>query len=560
METIYQFKSNSRDYSKWEVSPKEPAQFDPIHSKLFTTDEFNVIEDGTVHTINSPIRNGVSIPGVLILHGNQTFGRSSNGRVLYRCIPHDKTLPMFLVPHDIKIGFQKLQVNKYILFRFSNWDNKHPMGVTVDTIGNVDDFQAFGNYQLWTRELVHSMSKFNKELNRKLKDISDSDIIQSICSDPRYKVEDHTDDYIFTIDPDGSIDLDDGFSIRQTDDTTVITIHIANVYACIDKLGLWEYMTPRVSTIYLPDDRKTMLPTSLSDRICSLLANTTRITFAMEVIVDKSTGQIRKDSIRFFNAIVQIGRNYRYEEKALRKNSNYKKLYEITRKLDTNITDSHDVVAYWMVYMNTMASKTLHASKIGVFRSVIIGEANEIPSITGDDETRRVLESWKNTHSTYQLFDESSDVRHMTLNVDSYVHITSPIRRLVDILNQICFHQVMNMNVSTDALTFLHKQFEKIDELNIDVKSIQRVQMDCYMLHSCIHNPYITDEQHSGVVFNQTIISDAKYRYTVYLNTVKRMYTLESTSLLDNYSTHMFKILLFDAENTGHRKMRITLI
>ena len=46
---------------------------------------------------------------------------------------------------------------------------------------------------------------------------------------------------------------------------------------------------------------------------------------------------------------------------------------------------------------------------------------------------------------------------------------------------------------------------------------------------------------------------------TVYLNTVKRMYMLDSTSLLDNYSNHMFKILLFDAENTGHRKMRIVI-
>ena len=99
-------------------------------------------------------------------------------------------------------------------------------------------------------------------------------------------MEDQSDEYVFTIDPDGSVDLDDGFSIRQNDDTTVITIHIANVYTCLDYLGLWEHMTPRVSTIYLPDDRKTMLPTALSDRICSLLEKTKRITFAMEVVVD----------------------------------------------------------------------------------------------------------------------------------------------------------------------------------------------------------------------------------------------------------------------------------
>ena len=239
----------------------------------------------------------------------------------------------------------------------------------------------------------------------------------------------------------------------------------------------------------------------------------------------------------------------------------YKTLTNITRKLDTNITDSHDVVAFWMVYMNTAAAKALYESKTGVFRSVIAGEAiNNIPSNTGNDETRRVLESWKNTHSTYQLFDESSDVRHMTLNVDSYVHITSPIRRTVDILNQICFHKdIMKATLSESALTFLHRHFENIEGLNNDVKSIQRVQMDCDMLYSCIHNPDITENQHSGIVFNRTVISDTKYRYTVYLNTVKRMYMLDSDRLLDEYSNHMFKILLFDAENTGHRKMRIVI-
>jgi len=560
MVTIYQFQSLSRDYDDINVTPNISVNIDPILNKLFSGDEFSVSEQtNQIDILKSSIRENQSIPGVLILQGNQTFGRSANNRVLYKCIPYDKTFPIFLVPYDVKIGFQKSQINKYILFRFSNWDGKHPCGIITETIGQVDCFQSFCTYQLWTRDLVHSMTNLNKEVNRKIKGVSDSEIIQSICSDPRYKVEDHTDDYVFTIDPDGSVDLDDGFSIRKLDDVTIVTVHIANVFACIDKLGIWDSMTPRVSTIYLPNERKTMLPIALSDRICSLLEKTKRVTFSMEVIVDNSTGKIRNESVRFFNAIVQISRNFRYEEKALRKNPNYKLLNELTCKLDTSISDSHDVVAYWMVYMNSISAKVLYESKTGVFRSVLAGEANKIPSIDGNDETRRVLESWKNTHSTYQLFDESSDVRHMTLNVDSYVHITSPIRRVVDILNQICFHQVMNMDVSTDALTFLHKSLENIETLNADVKSIQRIQMDCDMLYSCIHNPDITNEKHSGVVFNRTLISDEKYRYTVYLNTVKRMYILDSTDIFENYSTHMFKILLFDSENTGHRKMRIVI-
>lgn len=556
MNSTYYFQSISRTYNEFSITPMLLEPIDPIQNKLFSGDEFTYSEGATI--VKSPIRNSSALPGILILQGNQTFGRTTNGRVLYKCIPHDNSLPIFLVPYDIKIGFQKKQLNKYILFRFSNWDGKHPCGIITETIGQVDCFKSFCSYQMWTRNLVHSLTAFNQSIGRKIAGVSDSQLVEDIKNDSRYNIADHSADYVFTIDPNGSVDLDDGFCIREQDGFTVITIHIANVYACIDFLGMWEHMTQRVSTIYLPDDRKTLLPPALSDRICSLLENTRRITFAMEVTLDSNTGMIQNDSIRFFNSYVHVARNFRYEEKALLKNPHYKRLAAITCKLDASAIDSHDVVAYWMVYMNSMAAKQLYAAKTGIFRSVIAEESsNRIPITSGNDETRRVLESWKNTHSTYQLFDENSDIRHMTLNVDAYVHITSPIRRIVDILNQICF---LGTNASIESTAFLNKVSAQMDGLNRDVKSIQRVQMDCDMLYSCIHNPDITEVPHSGVVFDRTSISDTKYRYTVYLTTVKRMYVLESDMLLDEYSNHMFKILLFDAENTGHRKMRITMI
>ena len=556
MNSTYYFQSISRTYNEFSITPMLLEPIDPIQNKLFSGDEFTYSAHATI--VKSPVRENRAIPGILILQGNQTFGRTTNGRVLYKCIPHDNSLPIFLVPYDIKIGFQKKQLNKYILFRFSNWDGKHPCGIITETIGQVDCFKSFCSYQMWTRNLVHSLTAFNQSIGRKIAGVSDSQLVEDIKNDSRYNIADHSDDYVFTIDPNGSVDLDDGFCIREQDGLTVITIHIANVYACIDFLGMWEHMTQRVSTIYLPDDRKTLLPPALSDRICSLLENTRRITFAMEVTLDSNTGMIQNDSIRFFNSYVHVARNFRYEEKALLKNPHYKRLAAITCKLDASAIDSHDVVAYWMVYMNSMAAKQLYAAKTGIFRSVIAEESsNRIPITSGNDETRRVLESWKNTHSTYQLFDENSDIRHMTLNVDAYVHITSPIRRIVDILNQICF---LGTNASIESTAFLNKVSAQMDGLNRDVKSVQRVQMDCDMLYSCIHNPDITEVPHSGVVFNRTLISDTKYRYTVYLTSVKRMYVLELDMLLDEYSNHMFKILLFDSENTGHRKMRITMI
>ena len=142
METIYKFQSLSRDYDDTTITPDISVNIDAISNNLFSGDEFTFFNQ-ELSILNSPIRENQSIPGVLILQGSQTFGRSTNNRVLYKCIPHDKTLPIFLVPYDIKIGFQKSQINKYILFRFSNWDGKHPCGIITETIGQVDCFKSF---------------------------------------------------------------------------------------------------------------------------------------------------------------------------------------------------------------------------------------------------------------------------------------------------------------------------------------------------------------------------------------------------------------------------------
>ena len=83
------------------------------------------------------------IPGVLQLQCAKTFGRTQNGRLLYKCIPHQKDLPAFLVPYNIKPGFDKTNVNKYVIFRFSDWVGKHPVGTIIETLGSVNDLEPF---------------------------------------------------------------------------------------------------------------------------------------------------------------------------------------------------------------------------------------------------------------------------------------------------------------------------------------------------------------------------------------------------------------------------------
>ena len=109
---------NHRDYSNWTILDADTllqldkisltslfvdVEFDPIQHKLFTGDVF-ALENGIVTIHNSPVRNMQDIPAVLILADNKTYGRTkvTKGKLLYKCIPDDIRLPIFLVPYEIK--------------------------------------------------------------------------------------------------------------------------------------------------------------------------------------------------------------------------------------------------------------------------------------------------------------------------------------------------------------------------------------------------------------------------------------------------------------------------
>jgi hypothetical protein len=120
--------------------------------KVFPNDVIEVSFSNKFIVLESSVRDNV-LAGVLVI--GKTYGRSGR-RLLYKCIPDNRELPAFLVPYDIPASFHKNVKNKYVVFRFENWDNDHPHGVLQHTIGDVDSIEAFYEYQ----ERMHSMWKF----------------------------------------------------------------------------------------------------------------------------------------------------------------------------------------------------------------------------------------------------------------------------------------------------------------------------------------------------------------------------------------------------------------
>ncbi len=116
----YQIFIKDRSYSDWDFKDinnenlvniednDKLKSVDPVGSKLFSRDVICFNKENELILSKSIIRNSTTIAGILVLEGNKTYGRTENKRrLLYKCIPDDKYLPVFLVPYDLKIGFSK---------------------------------------------------------------------------------------------------------------------------------------------------------------------------------------------------------------------------------------------------------------------------------------------------------------------------------------------------------------------------------------------------------------------------------------------------------------------
>ena len=583
----YKLYVNDRSYSSWEVFDSENLtktilDFNPIESKLFSNDVFTIDSNNKVVLLHSSIRCGPAMPGVLVLAGNKTYGRQhkmkegqtytkkhaemAGGKLLYKCIPDDMRLPSFLVPYEIKnMSFSKVFKNLYVTITFDQWEDKHPRAKLDNVIGPVDVLDNFYEYQLYCKSLNASIQKFQKDTSRALESKSHEGVIETVKL--KYpNIQDRTDQkfwHIITIDPPKSHDFDDGFSIVDLENgIQQLSIYISNVTIWMDVLNLWNSFSRRISTIYLPDKKRPMLPTILSDCLCSLQENVTRIAFVMDIFIKND----EIVDIKYANCFIKVAKNYCYEEPKLLADQKYHLILDAAHKLSfkhryiNNVRNSHETVCYLMILMNYHCAKELIKYKTGIFRSTIIKKEFPVPDTVPDD-VGRFIKIWNSASGQYIDGSEIVDKRHEILDMDAYIHITSPIRRLVDLLNIIKFQQVTGIiQLSENVDKFYNKWLGDINYINVTMRSIRKVQCDCTLLDLCHNNPEVMEKEYDGYLFDKINRNDGLFQYIVFLPELKLSSRITMRDNIDDFSCKKFKLFLFNDEEKFKRKIRLHMI
>jgi exoribonuclease R len=206
--------------------------------------------------------------------------------------------------------------------------------------------------------------------------------------------------------------------------------------------------------------------------------------------------------------------------------------------------------------MNYLTALKMKEKSIGIFRSL---KANDYVAPDAPKHLQKFLTIWNSSGGKYCKFENLHG--HDMLKLEAYLHITSPNRRLVDLLNIIIFQESFGSTKSfgsQKSLEFYNKWYESIDYINKTNKLIKRVQNDCNLLHACTQ---LQDPLHevSGYILNKTEYKD-KFQYTVYIPSLKMTNRLITSELLVNLESYNFKIYIFMDEIHLKQKIRLLLV
>jgi len=472
------FKEIKGDFYNCGILKKKYNDF--IVNDLVVENNRGIIND-TVYIENNKVinikeRSKQHIAGILYMNLNKSYGRNKKGMNYYKFKALHKKFGSFLVPCSFK---SKRKI--YISIIFNKWDktDKYPIGICNNIIGELGVRENEYNILLYKYDL-----KFNKvKYEKKQLDLDLKEIIEDI-------------DYnIITIDPENCRDIDDGISISKNENITEIGVHITDVsnymISYIDniKKGL-------CSSIYFNKSHINMIPEIYATNICSLLENTKKK--CISIIYKYNNNKLVNFEVKLCN--VYITKNYSYDEaeklimKRSKNNDILLNLWDFMSGLDNNIIDTHKLIEKLMINSNKIVAELLFKYDRN---NTILRIHNKNENYDYNHKLSKKINDYLKIKTyesaVYVIGDENP--YHYDLNTSYYTHYTSPIRRIIDIIN----HLNLKQYLKNDNLICINNDL--IDKINKQNKLIKKMNYDCRIL-DIFYNINDKEYECSGIIID----------------------------------------------------------
>ena len=341
------------------------------------------------------------------------YGFTKKHVPIYLFTPYNKSYPHFIVSCSHA-------TNLIVLVKFDQWSDNLPRGHIEKILGTSGDFEAEKEAIIW-QACPYKYPKgeyIPKRLETERKELNG---------------------FTFNIDPEGCRDIDDVLTFEKLEEGWNVTITISDVAAYVESDSIVDIFASLMGQTLYENGQpvRPMLPQQFSDE-CSLFPNkisygiSLQFRWANERANERGNerGNERANgrgngraitNIEWFESICKNNKSYTYEEFD-KLDSEYKPiLKEIAEHLVTSgeSMDSHGWIEQMMLFYNNEAGKLLKTAKMGILR-----------------KQSKPLEPQSNILASAEYCLAEEDSNHYCLQSDHYAHVSSPIRRYADLLNQ----------------------------------------------------------------------------------------------------------------------------
>lgn len=299
-----------------------------------------------------------------------------------------------------------------------------------------------------------------------------------------------TDLNLITIDGQATLDYDDALSIEKSNDHYRLGIHISDVGSLIQNGSLVDQEAAmRASSIYTPDMKIPMIPSSLAEGLCSLKAGELRPAISTLVQISKQ-GEIGE--VEVVPSLISVQRQLSYYDvnTVTDDDEEIRILYEIAKQFrqkrlsqgalqitlpEINIwinqggeptvskinreSPGRMLVAELMIMCNWLTAKYLCDHNMpAIFRS----QPEPRKRIFKDHEGT-LYQNWSQRKLLNRFVLSSTANFHTGLGLEAYLTATSPIRKYFDLVTQRQIRAVMGLDkpYSKDEIDNLITALEK---------------------------------------------------------------------------------------------------